>query len=69
MLRKILIFIALPSIFVSGVVVRLLSLPIGRFFKWALPTTRFNTSGYPWTLNPGPFNAGEHTVTTDGKGC
>ena len=59
-----LIFVAVPSIFVSGVVVQLLSLPIGRFFEWALPTTRFNTFGYVWTLNPGPFNAKEHTVIT-----
>lgn len=48
----------------AGVVVQLLSLPIGRFFGWVLPTTRFNTFGYVWTLNPGPFNAKEHTVIT-----
>lgn len=53
-----------PAVFMAGVVVQLLSLPIGRFFEWALPTTRFNTFGYVWTLNPGPFNAKEHTVIT-----
>jgi len=49
---------------VSGVVVQLLALPIGRFFEWVLPNTRFNTFGYVWTLNPGPFNIKEHTVIT-----
>ena len=48
----------------SGVVLQLLALPIGRFFAWALPTTRFRTFGRVWTLNPGPFNIKEHTVIT-----
>ena len=43
---------------------QLLALPIGRFLEWALPTTRFRTFGYVWTLNPGPFNIKEHTVIT-----
>ena len=29
-----------------------------------LPTTRFNTFGYTWSFNPGPFNVKEHTVIT-----
>ena len=48
----------------SGVVVQLLALPTGQFFAWALPKTKFNTFGYVWTLNPGPFNIKEHTVIT-----
>jgi len=61
---RLLIFSTDPTVFMSGVVVQLLSLPFGRFFEWALPTTRFNTFGYVWTLNPGPFDAKEHTVIT-----
>jgi len=48
----------------SGVVAQLLALPMGRFLERVLPTTRFNTFGYVWTLNPGPFNVKEHTVIT-----
>jgi hypothetical protein len=48
----------------SSVAIQLLCLPVGRFFAWVLPTTKFNTSGYVWTLNPGPFNVKEHTVIT-----
>jgi len=61
---KSLIFFADPAVYVSGVVVQLIALPIGRFFQWVLPTTKFNTFGYVWTLNPGPFNVKEHTVIT-----
>ena len=39
-------------------------LPFGKFLAWALPTTRFRTLGYTWSLNPGPFNVKEHTVIT-----
>lgn len=31
---------------------------------WLLPEKRFNTFGYVWSLNPGPFNIKEHTVIT-----
>lgn len=29
-----------------------------------LPTTRFNTFGFVWSLNPGPFNIKEHVCIT-----
>lgn len=32
--------------------------------EYTLPTTKFNTFGYVWSLNPGPFNIKEHTVIT-----
>jgi OPT family oligopeptide transporter len=47
-----------------NVVIQLLALPVGRLFAWALPTTKFRTFGYVWTLNPGPFNIKEHAVIT-----
>ncbi|EJC97675.1 OPT oligopeptide transporter [Fomitiporia mediterranea MF3/22] len=53
-----------PSVFVSGLVAQLLALPIGKAFERFLPRTRFNTFGYVWSLNPGPFNIKEHTVIT-----
>ncbi|KAG6888761.1 hypothetical protein C0992_007552 [Termitomyces sp. T32_za158] len=53
-----------PSVFVSGVVAQLLALPMGKFLAFALPETRFNTFGYVWSLNPGPFNIKEHVCIT-----
>ena len=29
-----------------------------------MPTTRFHTLGYTWSLNPGPFNIKEHVLIT-----
>ncbi|KAI5123225.1 hypothetical protein M0805_001314 [Coniferiporia weirii] len=53
-----------PSVYISGLVAQLLALPVGKAFERFLPTTRFNTFGYVWSLNPGPFNIKEHTVIT-----
>jgi OPT family oligopeptide transporter len=53
-----------PSVFITGVVTQLTALPLGRLFEWALPTRRFNTFGYVWSFNPGPFNIKEHTCIT-----
>lgn len=41
-----------------------MSLPIGKSLERILPTTRFNTFGYKWSLNPGPFNIKEHVCIT-----
>lgn len=53
-----------PNVLLSPVVAQLVALPMGKFLEWALPTTRFTTFGYTWSLNPGPFNIKEHTVVT-----
>ncbi|KAH8113799.1 OPT oligopeptide transporter [Phellopilus nigrolimitatus] len=53
-----------PSVFISGLVSQLIALPVGKAFERFLPTKRFNTLGYVWSLNPGPFNIKEHTVIT-----
>ncbi|KZT06289.1 OPT oligopeptide transporter [Laetiporus sulphureus 93-53] len=53
-----------PSLAISALVVQLIALPLGKFLEWLLPTKRFNTFGYVWSLNPGPFNIKEHTVIT-----
>lgn len=42
----------------------LTSLPFGKALEHVLPTTRFNTFGYTWSLNPGPFTIKEHVLIT-----
>ncbi|KAJ7462034.1 OPT oligopeptide transporter [Mycena latifolia] len=53
-----------PSVFVTGIVGQLISLPMGKFLGWILPETQFKTFGYIWSLNPGPFNIKEHVCIT-----
>ncbi|KAJ7098653.1 OPT oligopeptide transporter [Mycena belliarum] len=53
-----------PSVFITGIVGQLISLPMGKLLGWALPTTQFRTLGYVWSLNPGPFNIKEHVCIT-----
>ncbi|KAF8168231.1 OPT oligopeptide transporter [Crassisporium funariophilum] len=53
-----------PSIFVTGIVAQLISLPFGRGLAIILPTKRFNTFGYVWSFNPGPFTIKEHVCIT-----
>lgn len=53
-----------PSVWISPLVVQLVALPFGKLFEWGLPTRKFNTFGYVWSLNPGPFNIKEHTLIT-----
>ncbi|PPQ62757.1 hypothetical protein CVT24_000451 [Panaeolus cyanescens] len=53
-----------PSIYVTGIVTQLVCLPFGRGLARILPTTRYKTFGYTWTLNPGPFSIKEHVCIT-----
>ena len=53
-----------PSVVISALIAQLVALPAGKFLEWVLPTTQFNTFGFRWSLNPGPFNVKEHTVIT-----
>ncbi|RDB28960.1 Glutathione transporter 1 [Hypsizygus marmoreus] len=53
-----------PSVFVTGIVAQLLSLPLGKGLEKILPTTKFNTFGYVWSFNPGPFSIKEHVCIT-----
>ncbi|KAJ1926191.1 hypothetical protein FBU59_007338, partial [Linderina macrospora] len=43
-------------------VVQLLSLPAGWLLSFILPTRQFNTFGFRWSLNPGPFSTKEHVL-------
>ncbi|KIM38250.1 hypothetical protein M413DRAFT_30368 [Hebeloma cylindrosporum] len=49
-----------PSLFLYTVVTQLICLPLGHGLAHILPTKRFNTFGYIWSLNPGPFSIKEH---------
>lgn len=53
-----------PSIVVTGIVVQLVSLLLGKGLEQVLPTRKFNTFGYVWSLNPGPFTIKEHVCIT-----
>ena len=49
-----------PSIIVSEAIAQLVCLPLGQGLAAILPTKHFNTFGYIWSLNPGPFSIKEH---------
>ena len=53
-----------PRIFVSAVIAQLMCFPLGRGLAAILPARRFNTLGYIWSLNPGPFSIKEHVCVT-----
>ncbi|KIY50159.1 OPT-domain-containing protein [Fistulina hepatica ATCC 64428] len=53
-----------PGITVAANVAQILAYPAGRLFAATLPTRRFTTFGYTWSLNPGLFNKKEHMVIT-----
>ena len=62
---NILIYIFLdPSVYLTGIVAQLVCLPLGRGLAAILPTKRFKTFGYVWSLNPGPFSIKEHVCIT-----
>ncbi|KAJ3005346.1 hypothetical protein HKX48_000732, partial [Thoreauomyces humboldtii] len=47
---------------VPDTVATLISYPMGLAMARFLPTTKFSTFGYQWSLNPGPFNKKEHVI-------
>jgi len=53
-----------PGIRVSANVAQLLAFPAGKFLEAILPSRKFTTFGYTWSLNPGRFNLKEHMVIT-----
>ncbi|KAJ7628086.1 OPT oligopeptide transporter [Mycena rosella] len=53
-----------PSVFITGIIGQLISLPMGKFMEWVLPSTQFRTFGRVWSFNPGPFNIKEHVCVT-----
>jgi len=53
-----------PSILITGIVVQLLALPLGKCLEKILPTAKFKVFDCTWSLNPGPFNIKEHVCIT-----
>ncbi|KIY45482.1 OPT superfamily oligopeptide transporter [Fistulina hepatica ATCC 64428] len=53
-----------PSLYITGVVVQLASLPCGKLWERIVPKYQFNFFGYKWSLNPGPFTVKEHVCIT-----
>jgi OPT family oligopeptide transporter len=53
-----------PAVAITGITAQLTALPLGKALERILPTTRFRTFGFVWSLNPGPFNIKEHVVIT-----
>jgi OPT family oligopeptide transporter len=49
---------------ITGIVVQLVSLPLGHGLAYILPRKKFNTFGYRWSLNPAPFTIKEHVCIT-----
>ncbi|KAF9203876.1 hypothetical protein BGZ49_005932 [Haplosporangium sp. Z 27] len=54
---------------ISGLVIQLLSYPVGRFMARTLPTTSYTILKFKFSLNPGPFNAKEHVLITIMANC
>ncbi|UPK92172.1 hypothetical protein LCI18_003107 [Fusarium solani-melongenae] len=53
-----------PPIFLSSNLVIIITLPVGHFMARVLPSTVVRLpSGWEFSLNPGPFNHKEHTIT------
>ncbi|OWP05047.1 hypothetical protein B2J93_617 [Marssonina coronariae] len=51
-----------PSIYLTPVVTLLMSYPCGLAWQYVMPSRKFRTFGYTWSLNDGPFNMKEHTL-------
>ncbi|KAI9826487.1 MAG: hypothetical protein M1819_007336 [Sarea resinae] len=53
-----------PTIQITAVVGLLVAFPFGLLWAKFMPKRTFNTFGYRWSLNPGPFNLKEHALIT-----
>lgn len=51
-----------PSVLIGPTVVLLVAYPIAWFWNLIMPSRVWNTFGYQWSLNPGPFNLKEHCL-------
>ncbi|KAJ1957997.1 hypothetical protein GGI12_004861, partial [Dipsacomyces acuminosporus] len=52
------------QISLGSAVVQIVSFPLGYLMAKFLPTRKFRTFGWEWSLNPGPFNIKEHVLIT-----
>jgi OPT family oligopeptide transporter len=53
-----------PAVYITGIVVQLISLPMGHGLAYILPRKQFNILGFRWSFNPGPFSIKEHVCIT-----
>ncbi|MBE3044323.1 OPT/YSL family transporter, partial [Candidatus Bathyarchaeota archaeon] len=51
-----------PSIAIGALIAQVVAFPLGHAWARVMPTRRFTTFGYTWSLNPGRFNVKEHGV-------
>lgn len=51
-----------PSISVGPLIAQIIAWPAGHGWARFMPERYFNTFGFRWTLNPGPFNIKEHSI-------
>ncbi|KAK7427607.1 hypothetical protein QQZ08_005882 [Neonectria magnoliae] len=52
-----------PPIFLASYLVIIVTLPVGHFMARVLPEKTLNVLSWRFSLNPGPFNHKEHTIT------
>ncbi|GJJ13878.1 hypothetical protein Clacol_008135 [Clathrus columnatus] len=59
-----------PNIYITGLIVQVIVMPLGKLLEYILPTTIFQLSlpftskKFSFTFNPGPFNIKEHVLIT-----
>lgn len=51
-----------PSIAIGSLIAQVVAYPLGHAWARVMPSKRFTTFGYRWSLNPGPFNVKEHGI-------
>ena len=51
-----------PSIAIGALIAQVVAYPLGHAWARVMPKRQFQTFGYRWSLNPGPFNVKEHGV-------
>lgn len=51
-----------PSISIGALIAQVVAYPLGHAWARVMPKRQFQTFGYRWSLNPGPFNVKEHGV-------
>lgn len=51
-----------PSISIGALIAQVVAYPLGHAWARVMPRRQFETFGYRWSLNPGPFNVKEHGV-------
>src|SRR5436190_18152313 len=51
-----------PSISITSIVALLVAHPLGIIWSKIIPSRKFRTLDWEWSLNPGPFNIKEHTL-------